>query len=99
VVRRERGRKVAKTKQRVPKGHPKKLKLEVGKRYVRRDGVITGPVVLSFFPFRDPISGETYGVGGEWSMSEEEFGRDIVAEYVPARSKKAKQGKPGRGRG
>ena len=62
------------------------MKLEYGKRYVRRDGEVTGPLgkhVNKDFPFIDPTSGETYTKNGEFDIPNEGevCGLDLVSEY------------------
>ncbi len=71
---------------------PDTLTLEVGKRYVRRDGKITGPLTdntgdFRDFVFLDPDSGETYQTDGLSGFGDDlEWREDIVAEYVEPQS-------------
>lgn len=60
------------------------LKLEVGKRYVRRDGDITAPLLPSgdqAFPFCDPCQMHTYTAEGMWGLIGTSR-HDLIAEYV-----------------
>lgn len=63
----------------------KPFTIEVGKRYVRRDGCVTGVLVansgLSTYLFRDPDSGATYSVAGREFIHSENF-MDLVSLYV-----------------
>lgn len=63
----------------------KPFTIEVGKRYVRRDGEVTGLLVansgLSTYTFRDPSSGATYSNTGREFIHTENF-MDLVSEYV-----------------
>lgn len=65
------------------------LKLEVGKRYVRGDGFVTGHMVFDTKhpygrtnPFRDPISRWTYREDGRYLIEGASWLEDLVAEYV-----------------
>jgi hypothetical protein len=67
---------------------PKPLRLEVGKRYLRRDGVVIGRIVALNVPaedpftFEDPERGVTYRSDGRWSISPSDLHPfDIVSEY------------------
>jgi len=67
----------------------KKIKLEIGRRYVTRDGSLVGPLVDSGegapkgFPFKDEELVETWRQDGTWSLNpKKEYRLDIVAEYV-----------------
>lgn len=64
------------------------MKLEVGKRYVRRNGTVTAPLELAqhndpedqlAFPFFDPDRELTYSEDGSWLLSESRM--DLVREY------------------
>ncbi len=66
-----------------------KLKLEVGKRYVLRNGQITGPLQLrdgdfsSYFPFKCSVLGHSWKPYGEYDgYGHCSSPEDIVAEYV-----------------
>jgi hypothetical protein len=63
---------------------PEPFKLEVGKRYVMRDGSVTSPLVAnehSRYPLRDLITGSTFMVTGRWSTAGTSS-RDLVSLYV-----------------
>jgi hypothetical protein len=66
------------------------MKLEYGKRYVRRDGVVTGPLELNDYtgtryPFKDPIRDLNYPPSGDWYVdSPREDSLDLVHEYKEA---------------
>jgi len=67
----------------------KKIKLEIGRRYVTRDGSIVGPLVDSGegapkgFPFKDEELVEAWRQDGTWSLNpKKEYRLDIVAEYA-----------------
>ena len=70
--------------------HP--LKLQIGKRYVSRDGVITDPLVATDFsntysethPFSDGC--RTYTVDGYWSFDDDPHQRDLVCEYTESKA-------------
>lgn len=64
--------------------------IEVGKRYVRRDGAITGPLVPSDhdnpedqknYPFSDSHRHLTYATNGQWALDVSETPFDLVEEY------------------
>lgn len=60
------------------------MKLEVGKRYVRRDGKVTGPIELynhEQYHFRDSMHAHTYHESGVWSLVEKTE-RDLISEYI-----------------
>lgn len=63
------------------------MKLEIGKRYVRRDGVITGPLVAnpewlrSIFPFLNPDGWGLYTEDGRFVSALPDHRLDIVDEY------------------
>ena len=60
------------------------MKLELGKRYTRRDGTITGPLEYSnswLYPFCDPADDELYSDGG-LCIIDDESGEDLIAEYT-----------------
>ena len=60
------------------------MKLEAGKRYVRRDGKVTGELIDYYevnYPFCDPHSDETYTLTGSLFNWDEETPEDIVKEY------------------
>jgi len=65
-----------------------KLQLEVGKRYVKRNGVISGwlqkneQAYFETHPFRDGISQHTYKENGIWKENGAESEYDLIAEYV-----------------
>lgn len=60
------------------------LKLEVGKRYVRRNGEVSGVIDRggsSIYPFYDPSARETYNEDGRY-YSKEKSERDFISEYI-----------------
>lgn len=66
------------------------MKIEVGKRYVRRDGSVTPPLEPDFFtdtgfalePERDFVYG-TFGKPTDHQVfSSEEHAADLISEYV-----------------
>ena len=60
------------------------MKLEPGKRYVRRDGEVTGPLVRyesRKYPFYDHAECEVYRPNGRyWDHGEEP--EDLISEYI-----------------
>ncbi len=67
----------------------KELKLEVGKRYVRRDGVVTEPLRVCrslSYPFYNPASSEMYTDFGNYINETASSPKDLVAEYSQAAS-------------
>lgn len=64
--------------------------LKVGKRYVRRDGEVTAPLIkhtykgLSSFPFMDPEIRTTYTANGKCWLDELSES-DLISEYKPAK--------------
>lgn len=61
------------------------IQLEVGKRYVRRDGNTTGPLESYDgypFVFLDPDYGESYTEEGYYFQDRTEASRDLIREYV-----------------
>lgn len=67
-----------------------RLEVQVGKRYVRRDGQVTGLIVYSGstdYPFRDSVRHLTYKSDGVWDVTRHPTTEDLVSEYVePAKS-------------
>lgn len=61
------------------------MKIEAGKRYVRRDGAISGMIRKDcnddLYPFFDVDSGEFYCENGLW-LNETEHDEDLIREYV-----------------
>ena len=60
------------------------LTLKIGKRYVRRDGKVTGPLIASPYvgtshPFMDPNERVTYTASGCWMHDAHD--EDLVREY------------------
>jgi len=56
--------------------------IEVGKRYVRRDGNTSGyivPTTSRAYPWWDPLYGECYVENGRWVSDEIEDHADLVA--------------------
>ena len=63
------------------------IQLEVGKRYVRRDGRVTGPLRTdnhAIYPFYDPDTQFSYTPSGSRFRGSESF-YDLVAEYSEPR--------------
>lgn len=62
------------------------LRLESGKRYVRRDGEITGRLESNrnpVFRFKDPLTGRTYRSNGlTFIGSKAELPLDLVSVYL-----------------
>jgi hypothetical protein len=57
------------------------MKIELGRRYKRRDGVITGPIVFIDYPFRETDTGGSYSESGAYySTANHPF--DLIEEYV-----------------
>ena len=77
--------KKAKRAKRKPKAAPAGLKLEYGKRYIRRDGLVTDPLEESHlpaaWPFLDPKYSWTYTPEGFNKTPEAETKHDLVEEY------------------
>lgn len=65
------------------------MKLEIGKQYIRRDGVITHPLIdtpltnahAKSHPFYDPSTGVSYAYYGSFYHEGCEDHKDIVDEY------------------
>lgn len=70
----------------VPNPNPKVLQLEIGKRYIRRDGEITGPIGKSSasirYPFWDSLNDYSYTSTGHLWVCKTETTKDLVEEYV-----------------
>lgn len=66
--------------------NPTPLRLEIGKRYRRHDGHLTGPLERSpnnlGYPFFDPVTGWSYIGDGVFDKLVPNPGRDLVSEYV-----------------
>lgn len=72
------------------------MKIEAGKRYVRRDGRITGVIVKELddtYPFFDRVHANSYTESGMlfdddsmYDDTENERGMDLVGEYVSQES-------------
>ncbi len=61
------------------------MQIEVGKRYVRRIGSVSGLIESRDsvdYPFKDPESGHTLTIGGNVYRGGSEHGYDLVAEYI-----------------
>jgi len=61
------------------------LKLEIGKRYRRRDGIVTEPLVESgnsTFPFYDPQHRTAYTATGKFFPDGEDHSSDLIDEVV-----------------
>lgn len=66
------------------------MKLQLGKRYIRRDGQVTRPLVKNnhrTYPFRDPKTAYVYQLDGRGSCSGLTLNLDIVALYYDTPSK------------
>lgn len=67
------------------------MQLEYGKRYVRRDGKVTGPLeknknpsTIFEYPFLDPVSTKSYALDGIYDITHPvPQNYDLVSEYVP----------------
>jgi len=60
------------------------MELEVGKRYVRRDGEISGVIDLrsnSYFPFWDEVNKNSYKITGNYWASDKITDWDLIQEY------------------
>ena len=60
------------------------MKLEIGKRYIRRDGIITGPLRMSKhwqYSFYDPANDESYSEQGKFLVGVKRD-EDLMAEYT-----------------
>lgn len=61
------------------------MKLQLGKRYVRRDGKVTGPLeeisTQRFFTIRDPETEFEYLEDGKY-YPDQEHSCDLVSEYI-----------------
>lgn len=57
------------------------MKIELGKPYKRRDGVVTEPIRLDVFPFVDPATKFTYEPDGRNRIGEP-TPYDLIEEYV-----------------
>ena len=62
------------------------MKIEAGKRYVRRDGEISGgidAIVSASHPFSDNRAGWTYNVGGAFNVDTNRPSKlDLISEYI-----------------
>lgn len=61
------------------------MKLQLGKRYIGRNGLVTGPLENSGseeYPFRDAESGRTYTGFGCYFTGNEKSDRDLISEYI-----------------
>lgn len=62
-----------------------RLEVQVGKKYVRRDGRVSGPIEYSGgtdYPFRDSVTHFTYKSDGTWDVTRHPAAEDLVSEYV-----------------
>ena len=67
------------------------MKIEAGKRYVRRDGLISGGIrshECAKYPFEDSVSLTTYRSDGRWS-DKWESPCDLISEYIEPPSQEA----------
>jgi hypothetical protein len=76
---------------------PPGFKIEIGKRYLRRDGKISGPICKNplthrDYPFLDPETEERYAHEGWRYASHMPSGLDLMNE-VPTPTKKVKKAK------
>ena len=66
------------------------LTLKVGKRYVRRDGKVTDPIIVNqyetraSFPFMDPNTRTTFTTTGKFWLAELSDA-DLISEHKPAK--------------
>lgn len=63
------------------------LKLKIGNRYVRRDGSVTDPLIVTTnggpsFPFTDPDTLATFTASGTYWLAEVSD-EDLIREYKP----------------
>jgi hypothetical protein len=76
------------------------MTLKEGKRYVRRDGKITGPLSrnnpsISSYPFWDQEAEEDYTAEGCYLVTKEKHKGDLIREYVePAKKAPRTRKKP-----
>lgn len=66
------------------------MKIEAGKRYIRRDGNITGALQFDdslcvVYNYYDPSNNETYSVNGNWNEGSRDP-KDLIEEYKPPES-------------
>ena len=78
------------------------MKLEYGKRYVRRDGEVTGPLQKNpsrDYPFNDDANANSYSKTGDYNLDDgEDCPFDLVSEYetpVPPTPPSANSIQPG----
>ena len=60
------------------------MKIEAGKRYVRRDGTISGVITARqniLYPFEDLVAQKTYRRDGTWN-GEHRADCDLISEYI-----------------
>lgn len=57
------------------------MKIHLGKRYRRRDGMVVGPIIEGEFPFADSI-GNQYTAEGYFYRDGGEDRCDLVEEYI-----------------
>jgi hypothetical protein len=65
--------------------------VHLNKRYVSKDGIVTGPLESSdnsAYPFRDPISGNTFTCSGHfyYHAYNQPDNKDLVSEYTEPQS-------------
>ena len=61
------------------------MQIKVGKRYVRRDGIVSSTIVRSggqFYPFKDPVTQQTYTDTGYVLSAREHKDTDLMSEYI-----------------
>lgn len=69
------------------------MKIELGKKYIRRDRKVTGALTLNpdlytAYPFMDPVTSRTYTTDGA-TLRGYPHDEDLIAEYVEPQSREA----------
>lgn len=69
------------------------MRIEAGKRYVRRDGKISGVIeqrkgIIGEYAFEDPVMLKTYRADGMWN-GEHQVDSDLISEYIEPPSQEA----------
>lgn len=69
------------------------MKIEIGKRYVRMDGKVTGPVEEFDGHFYDPVSEVEYDEDGQAELRDAFYAKnkdpfDLKSEYLPKNKRK-----------
>ena len=72
------------------------MQIEIGTRYVRRDGTVSSTIVRSsgqFYPFKDPVTQQTYTDTGYVLSAREHRDADLISEYIEPVSTSGVSGK------